>query len=178
MKVYYHEFNTELGMLRIAFTKDAVVKLDFPNQTQEEMITWLKRNFEDISKYQGSGNEFSKSVSSFLEGKSKILDIPIQLYGTSFQKKVWEQLRTIPYGEVRTYKDIAVGVGNVKASRAVGLANNKNPIPIIIPCHRVVGSNGNLVGFGGGLDLKVKLLELEGIQVNIRAKKDKEEYYI
>ncbi len=178
MKVYYHEFNTELGMLRIAFTKDAMVKLDFPNQTKEEMITWLKRNFVDINKYDGNKNEFSKSVTNFLEGKTKNLDIPIQLHGTDFQERVWEQLRTIPYGEVRTYKDIAVGIGNEKGSRAVGLANNRNPIPIIIPCHRVVGSNGSLVGFGGGLDLKVKLLELEGISVRSRIKKDKKEYYI
>lgn len=84
-----------------------------------------------------------------------------ELKGTEFQKKVWKQLTYIPYGETRTYKEIAVAIGNPKASRAVGMANNKNPITIVVPCHRVVGSNGKMVGYAGGLDMKKKLLDLE-----------------
>ena len=76
-------------------------------------------------------------------------------------KNVWKSLQAIPYGETRSYKEIAQSIGNPKASRAVGLANNKNPIPIFIPCHRVIGANGKLVGFGGGLQMKAYLLELE-----------------
>lgn len=178
MKVYYHQFDTALGMLRIAFTKYAVVKLDFPNQSEDDMIFWLSRHFDEISKYNSSENEFSKIVTKYLEGKTNEIDIPVQLYGTSFQKQVWKQLKTIPYGEVSTYKEIAIKIGKGKASRAIGQANNKNSIPIIIPCHRVIGSNGSLVGFAGGLDIKIKLLELEGIKVNSIIKNKIIQYYI
>ena len=79
---------------------------------------------------------------------------------------VWEALRTIPYGETRSYKDIAVQIGKAKACRAVGMANNRNPVSIIIPCHRVIGAKGQLVGYGGGLDIKKRLLSIEGIKIN------------
>ncbi|MFI1398252.1 methylated-DNA--[protein]-cysteine S-methyltransferase [Streptomyces sp. NPDC020681] len=88
-------------------------------------------------------------------------DLPMRLHGTDFQQRVWEQLRRIPYGETRTYGELAEALGNVGASRAVGLANGKNPIGIIVPCHRVIGSTGSLVGYGGGLDRKQRLLAFE-----------------
>ena len=87
--------------------------------------------------------------------------MPLAPKGTSFQQKVWAALREIPYGETRSYKEIAAMVGNEKACRAVGMANNRNPLPIFIPCHRVVGANGKLVGYAGGLDVKTFLLNLE-----------------
>lgn len=92
--------------------------------------------------------------------------MPIETIGTEFQKKVWNELRNIPYGQTKTYKDIALAIKNEKACRAIGNANNKNPLPIIIPCHRVIGSNGKLVGYSGGLDIKEKLLNIENIEVN------------
>lgn len=92
-------------------------------------------------------------------------DLPLDARGTEFQKKVWNELLRIPYGETKSYKDIAVAIGNEKACRAIGMANNKNPIPIIIPCHRVIGSNGKLVGYAGGLNVKEKLLNIEKIDV-------------
>ena len=88
-------------------------------------------------------------------------ELPINLKGTEFQKKAWNALREIPYGQTRSYKEQAIAVGDVKACRAVGAANGKNPISIIVPCHRVIGSDKTLVGFGGGLDVKKALLELE-----------------
>ncbi len=97
----------------------------------------------------------------YLAGKRKHFDIAYRLKGTDFQKKVWQALCAIPYGETRTYKDIALAIGNEKASRAVGLANNKNPITIIVPCHRVIGSSGKLVGYAGGLEMKSFLLDME-----------------
>lgn len=100
-------------------------------------------------------------VMEYLNKKRTYFDFPYKLNGTEFQKKVWEQLLAIPYGETRTYKDIATAIGNPKASRAVGMANNKNPITIFIPCHRVIGSNGNLTGYAGGLDMKKALLDIE-----------------
>ena len=91
----------------------------------------------------------------------KQFDLPLAPVGTPFQLKVWQALRAIPYGELVSYKTIAEAVGNPKAVRAVGGANGKNPIPIIVPCHRVIGSDGSLTGFGGGLETKKRLIDLE-----------------
>lgn len=100
-------------------------------------------------------------LEEYFAGKRKTFSVPLSLHGTQFQKKVWTALCTIPYGETRSYSEIAEAVGNPKACRAVGMANNKNPILIIIPCHRVIGKDGSLVGYGSGLPIKEKLLKLE-----------------
>ncbi len=97
----------------------------------------------------------------YFAGQRRAFTVPLAPRGTPFQQKVWSALQAIPYGETRAYKDIAAMVGNEKACRAVGMANNRNPLPIIIPCHRVVGSSGKLVGYAGGLDVKMYLLGLE-----------------
>ncbi len=97
----------------------------------------------------------------YFAGGRKDFDLPLCPRGTEFQKKVWSALREIPYGETRAYGEIAAAVGNPKAARAVGMANNRNPISVIVPCHRVIGSDGKLVGYGGGLDIKEFLLDLE-----------------
>lgn len=97
----------------------------------------------------------------YFQGKRKIFDLPLEPEGTEFQKKVWKALCTIPYGQTRSYGEIAAQIGNPKACRAVGGANNKNPVMIFIPCHRVIGADGSLVGFGGGLDAKKYMLNLE-----------------
>lgn len=97
----------------------------------------------------------------YIDGKRRTFDLPLAPKGTAFQQKVWEALQTIPYGQTFSYKQIAEKVGNPKACRAVGMANNRNPISIIIPCHRVIGSDGSLVGYGGGLDMKALLLNIE-----------------
>lgn len=102
-----------------------------------------------------------KQLNEYFEGKRKTFDLPLAPDGTAFQQKVWQALQTIPYGETYSYKDIAEAVKSPKGFRAVGMANNKNHIAIIIPCHRVIGANGKLVGYAGGLDIKVKLLEIE-----------------
>ncbi|MGB8452012.1 MAG: methylated-DNA--[protein]-cysteine S-methyltransferase [Anaerocolumna sp.] len=105
--------------------------------------------------------EAAKQLNEYLAGVRKHFDLTLIPEGTEFQKKVWQVLQTIAYGETLSYKQVAEAVGNPKACRAVGMANNKNPIAIFIPCHRVIGSSGKLVGYAGGLDLKVKLLETE-----------------
>lgn len=102
-----------------------------------------------------------KELKEYFDGKRKKFTLPLDLRGTDFQLRVWNVLREIPYGETRSYKEVALAAGNEKASRAVGLANNKNPILIVVPCHRVIGSNGAMTGFACGLDVKKKLLELE-----------------
>lgn len=95
---------------------------------------------------------------------ARSLNLPLAPIGTTFQQQVWESLRTIPFGETRSYKEIAVQLGNPNAARAVGMANNKNPILIVTPCHRVIGADGKLVGFAAGLEMKKYLLALEGVQ--------------
>jgi len=103
----------------------------------------------------------AQQIQEYLEGKRTAFDLPLSPEGTPFQKAAWEALLTIPYGETRSYKQMAEQVGNPKACRAIGMANNRNPIMIVVPCHRVIGADGKLVGYGGGLDMKRKLLEIE-----------------
>lgn len=101
-------------------------------------------------------------LDEYFSGMRKVFSIPLDLRGTQFQKTVWSKLAEIPYGETRTYADIAADIGKPKAYRAVGNANNSNPVLVIIPCHRVIGRNGKLRGYSGGLELQKYLLELEG----------------
>lgn len=105
--------------------------------------------------------EVIKHLNAYFSGELKSFDLKLAPEGTEFQKSVWKALCEIPYGETQSYKDVAISVGKPKACRAVGLANNRNPIAIIIPCHRVIGSNGKLTGYASGLDVKEFLLKLE-----------------
>jgi len=103
----------------------------------------------------------AEQLEEYFAGKRRIFDVPLNPHGTDFQRSVWYALQDIPYGETRSYKQIAQVIASPKACRAVGLANNRNPIWIMIPCHRVIGSNGSLTGYGGGVEMKQRLLELE-----------------
>lgn len=105
--------------------------------------------------------EAHRQLSEYFKQERTEFDLPLQLHGTEFQKRVWKALQTIPYGETRSYGELAKMTGNPKACRAVGGANHRNRILIVVPCHRVIGADGSLVGFGGGLDAKAFLLELE-----------------
>jgi methylated-DNA-[protein]-cysteine S-methyltransferase len=111
--------------------------------------------------------EVVDQLQSYFAGERTNFDLPLLLEGTDFQKKVWTALQEIPYGETISYKKLAETVGSPKGVRAVGAANGANPIPIIIPCHRVIGHDGSLTGFGGGLPLKKQLLELESHQLKL-----------
>lgn len=102
-----------------------------------------------------------EQLQAYASGRLKSFDLKLNPKGTDYQKKIWEALRAIPYGHCVSYKDIALATGNEKASRAVGMANGKNPLPIIVPCHRVIGSSGKLTGFAFGLDIKKKMIDLE-----------------
>jgi methylated-DNA-[protein]-cysteine S-methyltransferase len=109
--------------------------------------------------------EAIRQLQAYFEGELKSFDVPLEIAGTDFQKRVWSALRTIPYGQTRSYSEIAAQIGAPQAVRAVGAANGRNPIPIIVPCHRVIGASGSLVGFGGGLEWKRLLLDLEATYV-------------
>ena len=106
-------------------------------------------------------DETFRQLAEYLQGKRKSFNVKLSLKGTEFQKSVWEQLLNIPYGETRSYGEIAALIGNAKASRAVGMACNRNPVMIIVPCHRVIGRKGCLTGYASGIDLKEKLLDME-----------------
>ncbi|GAB6283349.1 MAG: methylated-DNA--[protein]-cysteine S-methyltransferase [Ignavibacterium sp.] len=124
-----------------------------------------KDNFFNIIKLQEDDPflfNLSEQLKEYFSNKRKKFELPLDLKGTEFQMKVWSKLKEIPYGKVVSYKDIAISLGNKKLVRAVGRANSKNPLPIIIPCHRVINSNGKLGGYSGGLEIKIKLLEIEG----------------
>lgn len=155
----YYSFQSPIGELTIYFTEDGIISLLFDEEGDK---------LKQIEKYYGTPIEVDKEdynyhheIIKYLEGDLKAFTLPFSFKGTEFQMKVWKELLNIPYGETRTYKEVAEKIGCPKGFRAVGNALNKNPIAIIVPCHRVVGSNGKLVGFAGGLDLKEKLLELE-----------------
>jgi len=111
--------------------------------------------------------EVLRQLRAYFAGELENFDLPLAPEGTAFQKKVWDELCQIPYGETISYGALAKRIGNPNASRAVGLANGSNPIPIVIPCHRVIGSNGKLTGYGGGLPIKEKLLALEKRQLRL-----------
>ncbi len=112
---------------------------------------------------------YTRELTEYFAGKRRQFSFPIDLRGTPFQLSCWRALLKIPYGETRTYRDIARAVGLPQAFRAVGMANNRNPIAIVVPCHRVIASDGTLCGYGGGLDLKRRLLELEGALTGVLA---------
>jgi methylated-DNA-[protein]-cysteine S-methyltransferase len=122
---------------------------------------------EWIESSRGVVGQAVRQLKEYFAGKRADFDLPLAPEGTSFQRSVWERLREIPYGETISYGELAKRVGNPKASRAVGAANGCNPIPIVIPCHRVIGANGKLTGFGGGLPTKEKLLALESRQQSL-----------
>ena len=131
-------------------------------EEQDEKITGISYT-EERPSYADTHvlKEAQKQLNEYFEGRRKIFNLPLNPAGTEFQHKVWSALKEIPYGEIRTYKQIAEQIGNPSACRAVGMANNKNPIMIVVPCHRVIGSNGALTGYASGIDIKEKLLDLE-----------------
>lgn len=145
-------YDTTIGKIGISENGTAVTNIYFKDENlgnKEQLVETpiIKKAFEQINEY--------------LNGKRKTFDFPIEIIGTEFQKSVWRALQEIPFGETKTYKEIAVAIGNEKACRAVGMANNKNPLPIVVPCHRVIGTNGKLVGYAGGLNTKESLLQIE-----------------
>ena len=149
--INYFCYDTEIGTIKISETEGKIIGLVFSDSKKENEI---ERETDSIIKTY-------MQLKEYLSGKRKSFDIEIEMMGTEFQKKVWKELLNIPYGETRSYKDVATAIGNKKACRAVGNANNKNPIAIIVPCHRVVGSNGSMTGYAGGIDIKEKLLKIE-----------------
>lgn len=152
--MYYFKYKTILGAIYIVEKNEKIINIEIGKEIKENHKNLTLKETKLI-------NKTYRELDEYFKGKRQEFDIPLNLKGTDFQMTVWNELKNIPYGETRTYKDIAIAINNEKACRAVGGANNKNPIPIIIPCHRVIGANKKLVGYGCGLDIKEKLLEIE-----------------
>jgi len=159
--IYCHKFCN----LFITEENSSICNILFIKEKTPEQLLSQKSNDYPPDIYEKNETPLIKKTNNqlneYFAGKRKVFDIPLVLHGTDFQIKVWEALQTIPYGETYSYGQLAVLIKNPKACRAVGMANNRNPIPIIIPCHRVIGHNGNLVGYAGGLNIKQQLIDLE-----------------
>jgi len=142
---------TEIGAMHAVEENDAIIEVRLPGERApagELMVTPILQNA-------------ASQISEYLAGERREFTVPLRLEGSEFDLKVWKEMSAIPYGEVRTYGDLAKAIGDPRAARAVGQACHRNPIPIMVPCHRVVGSDGKLTGYAGGLALKERLLELE-----------------
>jgi methylated-DNA-[protein]-cysteine S-methyltransferase len=162
MGYFYKEIDSPVGRLKIIASDKGLAAIlwenDKPNRIRVREYTENNTHVVLV--------ETERQLKEYFEGKRTTFSLALDPIGTDFQKEVWEVLSTIPYGETRSYKDIAIQIGNVKAIRAVGAANGRNPISIIVPCHRVVGSAGELTGFAGGLEAKAYLLSKEGVKNN------------
>lgn len=153
MTHYYQYLDTPIGQLTLMGTEEGLTEIKFPSS--ESFIP------ADYQKNEQKLADAAAQLQEYFAGKRKEFTIPLLLAGTDFQKTVWNALRTIPYGQTISYGELAHQINNPKASRAVGAANGCNKIPIIIPCHRVIGANKTLTGFAGGVEIKQFLLNLE-----------------
>ena len=146
---YHGYYESPIGLIEVGGTSGAITQLKFVDKPRDGFHSHatIIKSIEQIEAY--------------FQGKRRKFDLPLEFTGTEFQKQVWQQLQKIPYGMTASYKDIAARIGNPQASRAVGGANNRNPISIIVPCHRIIGANGDLVGYGGGIWRKEWLLNHE-----------------
>jgi methylated-DNA-[protein]-cysteine S-methyltransferase len=158
---HYCHYHSPIGKLLLIGCDGVLEELLFPNSQE-------KKNIPDDWQYDETGfKEVLLQLTEYFAGKRQDFDLRLSPEGTAFQKRVWQELQKIPFGQTACYGDIAERIGNPKASRAVGMANGKNPLPIIVPCHRVIGKDGSLTGFGGGLEVKKQLLKLEnGAYIN------------
>jgi O-6-methylguanine DNA methyltransferase len=163
-KVYYSIFDSSLGMVCIASTEMGVCKIALPKEGEADFFGWLRTRFglQDVIEDKSKNEAVLAELESYLAGELREFQSPLDLRGTEFQMKVWREVKAIPYGTTCSYRDIAERIGHPRAYRAVGAANGANPIPIIVPCHRVIGRDGSLTGYGGGLTVKERLLRLEG----------------
>jgi methylated-DNA-[protein]-cysteine S-methyltransferase len=146
----YAVMDSPMGPLTVASTEKGIASIHFGNTLPDGAVTDLSANHATV-----------EQLTEYFEGKRTRFDVQLDVEGTPFQKAVWNELLRIPYGETRTYGEIAKAIGRPGAARAVGLANHDNPIAVVIPCHRVLGRDGSLTGYAGGIHLKAQLLSIE-----------------
>lgn len=161
--LYTTEFPTPFGVMKAASTEQGLAYLELPRANGRGFEGWLRRHARKIEVcVDAEANQgVVQQVVEFLSGERSAFDLALDLRCTSFQRRVYDALCAIPYGETRSYAEQAAAIGAPKAVRAVGTADGANPVPLVVPCHRVVASNGKLGGYGGGLEMKEKLLAME-----------------
>ncbi len=162
--VYCTSFDSKVGLIYIASTDKGVCKLSVPRQTKKDFIKWLRENFDDseVVDNKSRNRDAIDQLTRYFNGKLAKFTVPVDLHGTPFQIRVWKELQRIPYGSTISYKQLAKRLGTSRGFQAVGRANAGNPVPIVIPCHRVLGTDGSLVGYASGIKTKEFLLRLEG----------------
>lgn len=155
--MYYSSFETDICRLTLVGDEQGLKRIHLKNQSSDKVLkieaSWIEN--DDFF------SQAREQLLAYFKGELKTFSLKLNPDGSEYQKRVWKALQTIPYGQTRSYKEIAIMTGNEKASRAVGMANGKNPLPIVIPCHRVIGSNGKLTGFAFGIKLKKDIINLE-----------------
>jgi O-6-methylguanine DNA methyltransferase len=163
-KIYWTSFNSKIGTIYVASTDRGVCKISIPAQGKKEFLSWIQRhcNRVEIVEVMSRNRQIIDELNRYFDRRLVKFHSRLDPIGTDFQKQVWSQLRKIRYGTTITYKVLAKRVGIPGAFQTVGRANGANPLPIVIPCHRVIGSNDSLVGYGAGIKTKEFLLRLEG----------------
>jgi len=151
--------------LQLYSSEEGLVALGWDPSDRPRLEKWLARHFDDVQLFPAAGGHelYRSQLTEYLSGRRRVFEFPVDLRGSPFQKAVWHAVLEVPFGHTASYGQIAEIVGRPRASRAVGAANQQNPVPIVVPCHRVVGGDGSATGFGGGIALKRKLLALEGL---------------
>lgn len=157
---FYTEMESPVGPLLILATDAALIEITWSDKRKKEDIKEIKKYGTEKPNHKILKSTIQQ-LKQYFKGKRKDFDIPLHLHGTDFQKSTWKQLQKIPYGKTITYQQQAIRLGDAKKCRAVGMGNSKNPISIIVPCHRVIAKSGKLQGFAGGLEKKQLLLDLE-----------------
>lgn len=166
VRLVYREIDSPIGRLVLVVSPNGLCKVEFGTfeENREQREGWTRRWYGEYELVEDTDDQLApitEQLTQYFKREREYFEGELDLQGTDFQKRVWLALQSIPYGETASYKHIAEAIGSPKAVRAVGGANNQNPIPVIIPCHRIIGANGDLVGYGGGLPTKVHLLDLE-----------------
>jgi methylated-DNA-[protein]-cysteine S-methyltransferase len=164
IKVYCTSFDSRIGRIYVASTEKGVCKISIPRESRKDFFDWLKNNFdaEAVTDNRAKNRDVIDQLNRYFTGRLARFTCPVDLFGTPFQTRVWKELSKISYGTTITYKHLARKVHAPKAFQAVGRANGANPLPIIVPCHRVIGSDGSMVGYAYGVKMKEFLLRLEG----------------
>lgn len=163
-KIYCTSFESKIGTIYLASTEKGVCKISIPKETKKDFFRWLSDHFEedDVVENKSRNKEVIDQMTRYFNGKLAKFSLPLDQIGTSFQMRVWRELQKIPYGSTISYKQLAKRAGVPRGFQAVGKANGENPIPIIVPCHRVIGTDGSLTGYAAGIKTKEFLLRAEG----------------
>ncbi|WDL96721.1 methylated-DNA--[protein]-cysteine S-methyltransferase [Alicyclobacillus sp. ALC3] len=163
--VYWDRFEYDEWTFHVAATDRGICRITLPNEKFDALQQWCKKHApgSDLVRDPVKLRPYIEQIEEYLSGQRKDFSVPLDLRGTPFQIRVWRTLLDIPFGATRSYSQIGESIGNPTAVRAVGATNGANPIPIVVPCHRVIGKSGNLTGYRGGVDMKARLLMLEGV---------------